>query len=428
MFNRLGAVLAVCLMTAACQTLPYAGRGLPTIVSVEEGSDQRRAMNARLYDRTVSTVLDRFYDRTFNNLDFAAEAAARRSAAVEQPTEQGFYRSLNDLLGLLESSHTVAIRPQPYPEIVRSLGSGELSFGIDLTTEKDADGNWRKPYVRRLRPDGPAAQAGVQPGWQVISIDGADSFDIGIEIGRSHTIEFRDPQGEVHMVTLPTALLPVETGYVERRADGVVVIAFESFDRYTADWLDARLAELKADPPAAVVIDLRYNPGGKTDAVADMLGGYFTERFRFANHGFRLRDRLLMTVFGALPSSHTRPSGNVWTGPAAVLQSRRSASSAEVFSAAMKYCGRAVIVGETSRGAVLAAHTFRLPDGGALRVGIADFRTPGGARLEKVGVEPDVRVSAGLEDLESGGRVLVDAAARAALAAPAGAVCRPAAA
>ena len=71
---------------------------------------------------------------------------------------------------------------------------------------------------------------------------------------------------------------------------------------------------------------------------------------------------------------------------------------------------------------------FRLPDGGALRVGIADFRTPGGARLEKAGVEPDIRVSAGLEDLESGGRVLMDAAARAALAAPAGGACRPAAA
>lgn len=428
MFKRLGAVLAVCLMTTACQTLPYAGRGLATIVSVEEGSDQRRAMNARIYDRTVRTVQDRFYDRTFNNVDFATEAAARRAAAVEQPTEQGFYRSLNDLLGLLESSHTVAIRPQPYPDIIRTLGSGELSFGMDLTTEKDEAGTWRKPYVRRVRPDGPAAQAGVQPGWQVMSIDGADSFDIGIEVGRSHTVEFRDPQGEVHRVTLPTTLLPVETGYVERRPDGTAVITLESFTRDTPDWLDARLAELKADPPAAVVVDLRYNPGGHSDAVADVLGGFFTERFRFAHHGFRPGDRLQMMLWGSLPSSHTRPSANVWTGPVAILQSRRSASSSEIVSAAMQYCGRAVIVGETSLGAVLAAFTFRLPDGGALRVGIADFRTPGGARLEKAGVEPDVRVSAGLEDLESGGRVLMDAAARAALAAPAGGACRPAAA
>jgi carboxyl-terminal processing protease len=412
-------------MTTACQTLPYAGDGLPKIVVVEDGSDQRRAMNANIYDRSVRTVLDRFYDTTFNNVDFAAEAAARRSAAVDQPTETGFYQSLNELLGLLEDRHTVAIRPRPYPEIIRSLGSGELSFGMDLTTGKDEDGNWSNPFVRRVRPDGPAAQFGVQPGWEVLSVDGADTFDIGIEIGRSHTFEFRDAKGEVHLVTMPTTLFPVEMGYVERRADGTVVIAFEAFGTKTTDWLHERLAELQADPPTAVVIDIRYNRGGKSDAVADMLGGFFTERFRFARHSFRLTDRLQMGFWGALPSSHSRPSDNVWSGPVAVLQSSRSASSAEVFAAAMKHCGRAVIVGETSRGSVVASQTFRLPDGGALQVGIADFRTSSGARLEKVGVEPDIPVVAGLQDLQTGGQVLLDAAVQAALAAPAGAVCRP---
>lgn len=412
-------------MGAACQSLPYAGSGLPKIVPVQDGSEQRRAINETIYDRTVSTVLDRFYDRTFNNVDFAAEAAARRSEAVNQPTERDFYGSLNGLLRLLEDSHTAAIRPRPYPEAIRSTGSGELSFGMDLVAGKDEDGVLRN-YVRRLRPDGPAAALGVRPGWQIRSIDGvAEGFNIGIEVGRSHTFEFRDPNGEVHVMTIPTTLFPFETGYVERRADGVVVIAFESFDRTTADWLDARLAELLADPPPAIVIDLRYNPGGSTDAAADMLGGFFTERFTFGQDGFRLRDRLEMGFWGTLPSNHTRPSGHVWTGPVAVLQSSRSASSAEVFSAAMKHCGRAVIVGETSSGAVIGAVTFRLPDGGLLHVGIADFRTATGARLEKVGVEPDIHVVGGLQDLETGGQILDDAAAQAALVAPAGAVCRP---
>ena len=412
-------------MTAACQTLPYA-HGLPKIVAVEDGSAQRRALNADIYDRTVRTILDRFYDPTFHNIDFAAEAAARRSAAVDQPTERDFYLSLNDLLGLLDDSHTAAIRPQPYPEIIRTLGSGELSFGIELVTSKDENGKPRRPYVRRVRPDGPAARLGVQLGWQLMSVDGAEGFHIANGgVGRSHTIEFRDRNGEVHVVTMPTTVLPFEPGYVERRADGTVVIAFESFSRTTADWLEKRLAELQADPPTAVVIDLRYNPGGTSDAVADVLGGFFTERFRFAHHEQRLRDRLEMGFWGILPSNHTRPSRNVWAGPVAVLQSSMTASSSEIFSAAMKHCGRAVIVGETSSGAVIGSVFFRLPDGGVLQVGISDFRTPSGARLEKLGVEPDIPVVGGLQDLETGGQVLLDAAAQAALAAPAGAVCRP---
>ena len=413
-------------MSAACQTLPYAGNGLPKFVAIQDGSEQRREMNADIYDRSVRTVLDRFYDPSFNNVDFVAEAAARRSAVVEQPTEQGFYRSLNELLSLLEDRHTVAIRPRPYPEIIRSRGSGELSFGMDMTTVQDEDGTWSKHHVRRVRPDGPAAQFGVQPGWEILSIDGADTFNIGIEIGRLHTFEFRDLKGEVYVMTMPTTLLPYEAGYVERRSDGTIVIAFESFDRTTTDWLDDRLAELRADPPAAVVIDIRYNSGGDSDAVAKVLGGFFTERFRFGHDSFRLRDRLEMAFWGTLPPEHARPSINAWNGPVAVLQSSRSASSAEVFSAAMKYCGRAIIVGETSRGAVVAAQTFRLPDGGALNVGVADFRTATGARLEKVGVEPDIHVAGGVQDLQTGGQILLDAAAQAALGAPAGTTCRPA--
>jgi carboxyl-terminal processing protease len=69
-----------------------------------------------------------------------------------------------------------------------------------------------------------------------------------------------------------------------------------------------------------------------------------------------------------------------------------SASGGELYPAVAQELKRAVIVGERTRGAVIGSRAVELPDGGAIRIGIFDMTTPGGARLEKVGVIPDVPV------------------------------------
>lgn len=87
--RRLGAVAAAAVLLAGCQSfLPYANDArVPTPVVVADGSAERAALNSRVYDSAVNWVGQRFYKRDFGGVDWRAETAARREAAVAQPTE-----------------------------------------------------------------------------------------------------------------------------------------------------------------------------------------------------------------------------------------------------------------------------------------------------------------------------------------------------
>ena len=53
----------------------------------------------------------RFYKRDFGGVDWPAESAARRDAAIARPTEREFYIALNETLDLLGDRHTNAVTP-----------------------------------------------------------------------------------------------------------------------------------------------------------------------------------------------------------------------------------------------------------------------------------------------------------------------------
>jgi C-terminal processing protease CtpA/Prc len=78
--------------------------------------------------------------------------------------------------------------------------------------------------------------------------------------------------------------------------------------------------------------------------------------------------------------------------PVALLIDGNSGSASEAMAAVMKETRRARLFGAATAGAMLASHIFPMDDGYVLRLAFADFRTPGGAVAESVGVTPDQAV------------------------------------
>lgn len=75
-----------------------------------------------------------------------------------------------------------------------------------------------------------------------------------------------------------------------------------------------------------------------------------------------------------------------------------TASAAEVFASSLHDNGRATLVGTKTYGKGLIQHTFPMPDGGGLRLTVAEYLTPSLRHVTKVGdakldsgVKPDVR-------------------------------------
>lgn len=396
-------------LAGACHPLPYENPdSLPAVVSPPDGSPERRAMNARVYDAVVRTVEITFYDGTFNGVDFRAEAAVRRANAVAQPDEARFYEALNGTLNLLEDGHTRAVRPTDNLRNKRWRLQTSPTFGFAENVVRSKATGEAQNFISRVREGGAAHDAGVRPGWRILSIDGRswDGWEgRGDPDGKTYEFRFDDAAGRLHTRTLEARLMPRELGTATRTADGVLVLRFMSFDAPTADWLENRLAEAQTDRPRAVILDIRGNGGGETRAGARIIGNFFREPV-VTGH--------VRTILGKRPEK-TRPGRVTWDGPLTIVQSSLSASMSEVLSATVQEQGRGRVVGQTSGGRVVDTVAFALPDGGQLLVGESEFRTARGAVLEGRGVAPDVVVVPTYDDLRHGRDPMLDAAVRAAL-------------
>lgn len=407
--RRLAGALGAALLLSGCQTLlPYSDDSLrtPTPVEVEDGSAERTALNARVYDSAVNWVSRRFYKRDFGGRDWPAEAAARRDDAVARSTEGDFYAALNETLDLLDDRHTHALGPTRRGENARTRREPSLNLGFGMRFIDD------QLIVTSIREGGPGDLAGVQLGWRVDRLNGEPATRES-RMNRqldAQVIVFADAQDVAHELTLSPGSLPPYVGRATRRADGVLVLAFDYFGPETRRWLDARMAEAAADPPRGIVLDLRDNRGGLINDVGRALGHFFAERQAYA-----------YVEYGYLPRFpiRARPARVPWTGPAAIVVGDSSASGAEVVAATFQETGRGPVIGVKTLGAVVASRQLNLPDGGELSIGIRSFRTGAGNVLEGVGVTPDQPVLFRAEELRQGRDAMIEAAAEAVLQTPA---------
>lgn len=384
--------LSVALALGACQTtpLPYARDGeLPSAVVVPDASPEREALNAEVFDTVVSLVDRLYYDPRMGGRDWTALTGRYRSDVLAQTTEPGLYRSLETMLKELDDRHTSVTSPAARA-IKDRVDRQQDTVGYGMTVIED-DGVFT---VTRLRPDGAAAQAGVQIGWRVLTWNAQSPSRTQIASeDRTDRIVFRDEEDREHVLDLTGRTLPPRPQReASRRDDGILVLRFDGFDGASHDWMMQQLDVLAADPPKAVIVDLRDNPGGRFDILADMVAAVSADRVPFAVMLGRFIDRRYYTV--------RQPKA--WTGPLAVLIGPGSGSASELFAAAMQEQKRGPVVGQTTAGAVIGSRQLNLPDGGELSVSTVAILTSDRTLLEKVGVTPDVPTKPTLEDLRAG--------------------------
>jgi carboxyl-terminal processing protease len=373
-------VLAFALALSACETVPFEKDGVvPPAVRPAEGSAARTALNVRVYDTAVRYVREAFYRPDFGGLDFAAEASARRDKAIAQPDEDGFYAELEALLDLVDDDHTYSQSPtERERRDAWEAGEARPDFGIGASREGE------DLVVSRVRPDGPAAAAGVLEGWRVETVAGRPALLAPPpQLGRTDLIVFVDENDGRHEIELTPILLEPRPVFETRRLDDdIAYIRFDLFETATFEKFRAEIAALAAAPPRGLIIDLRGNRGGGLGLTGRSLAQLFDEKIPYVVTLARSRS----VTFSVEPSSAP------YLGPVTIIVGPNSGSGGELFPAVAQERGRAAIVGRTTRGAVIGTRGINLPDGGLLNVGMLDMTTPGGKRLEKIGVAPDVAV------------------------------------
>lgn len=414
LLRMLAASSAIGLALIAAPSLaadPATGAVAPAVASAAPDRERAR-MNRRVFDRVWSEVRAQYYDPGLHGVDWNAARRTWRPVALTAPDDRTLYRALRDMLDLLDDDHA-GVSPPAVARRQDTLRQRRAAIGVSLRPEPSGDA-W---LIERVRPDSPAAEAGVAVGWRLITGAGALwTPEQDIAEGRAVTLSLIDDEGAARPLTLtPRMMEPTPAFVADRSRPGVLVLTVDGFEQGLGRWMGEQLVGLS--PETDVVIDLRGNPGGRL-AEADAVLSCFLPRdqpwaARTGRSGLRVE---LRTAGGC--GDLDAPVGN----DVAVLVDANSRSAAELTPAALQEARRAVVIGAPTAGAVLISQETSLPDGGRLSLSRADFVTAGGVRLEKRGVTPDVTAPLTPEDQRAGRDPGLEAALAALRAEPAMAV------
>ena len=181
---------------------------------------------------------------------------------------------------------------------------------------------------------------------------------------------------------------------------GYIYIAH--FHENTAKDLRAAIANLNQQGMKALIIDLRFNPGGLLTSSVDVADAF-------------MQDAIVVSTRGrAEEPREYRTEGTDATGgmPLVVLVNRYSASASEIVAGAIKDNKRGLLVGEKTfgKGSVQTVIPLGLGnDKGALKLTTARYYTPSGVCIDKSGVKPDITVLLTEDDTRRLVQALADA-------------------
>ncbi|HUR14579.1 MAG TPA: S41 family peptidase [Mycobacteriales bacterium] len=257
--------------------------------------------------------------------------------------------------------------------------------------------------VAQVAAGGPAEDAGVQVGDEVLSVDGRAADGLSAEDaaaalrGRAGTpVRLTLSRGgSVQTLSLRRAVVAapeVTTAMVTSQVGQIVVPVFS-----TGVGRQVRQAAraLVAQHATALVLDLRGNPGGLLSEAVETASAFLDGG---AVVTYTRRDELAQRLDAA-------GRGDTAT-PLVVLVDGSTASAAEVVAGALQDRGRAVVVGSRTFGKGTVQEPHRLADGSSLALTVARYTLPSGRSVEGVGIEPDIQVVDGAAALHRAVEVL----------------------
>jgi carboxyl-terminal processing protease len=300
----------------------------------------------------------------------------------------------------------------PYDmEELEKTTEGEFG-GVGIQIESDESGS-----IKVVQPleDTPAAKAGIRPGDLItringksakgVTLDGAVKIITGIP-GTSVVLTVKSLTGEVKDYTLIREMIKVASikGF-EPKAGGegwnymldpeqkIGYVRLTSFSKTTADDLGKAVSELKDQDAKAMILDLRFNPGGLLQQAKEVVNKFLDKGVIVSTHA----DRVTVN----LPTMMTADPQDFQTDlPLIVLVNQYSASASEIVSGALKDQKRALIVGERTYGKGSVQMLLPLDTKKAcLKLTTSHYYLPSGRCIHREdnsptwGVDPDVTIA-----------------------------------
>lgn len=248
----------------------------------------------------------------------------------------------------------------------------------------------------------PAYRAGVLPGDQIVEIDGRSTEGMSGDDARDRMRGIVGTQVTISVVRAGSPEpIPMQLTRADIQVDSVVgdhvnpdaswhyflpedseiaYVRISLFGERTTEEFANVLKKIRPHAKA-LIIDLRFNPGGILNAAVDMCDMLLSTGKIVSTKG---RHRSFDATFSAAPDLELPESV-----PIVILQNSQSASASEIMAACLQDDGRAKIAGERSFGKGTVQQVFEIDDATtAIKFTTARYLRPNGKNIHR---KPDMK-------------------------------------
>lgn len=270
-----------------------------------------------------------------------------------------------------------------YDAVMDNKNNTYVGIGITIMATQDGTGL----EILKLEPEGPAREAGILPGDILTAVEGQSVKELGTtgaadliqgEPGTFVNVEVLR-EGETLAFTVERWQIQQQVATYEMLPDKVGYIKIVNFNTNCAKDTIAAVDALIEQGAESLVFDVRFNPGGYTSELVEVLDYLLPEGPLFRGVDYLGNETLDESDAACIEL------------PMAVLVNSDSYSAAEFFAAALQEYDWATVVGEQTVGKSNFQYTLRLKDGSAVALSTGHYFTPNGVNLtEAGGLTPDV--------------------------------------
>ena len=292
---------------------------------------------------------------------------------------QGYVSGLGD-------EYTEYIPSKEMEEYTETITGSFVGIGIYMIADEESD----SIIVYYPIPGSPAEKAGIKSGDKIIKVNGteytAKDFEtisdyikgeegtkVNIIVERENKeLSFDITREKINTNPITTKIIEKNIGYLN----------LPSFDEGTAEDFEEKVKELQGKGAKSLIIDLRNDGGGIVD-----------EATKIADYILEKGDVIISTVDNKGEKEITYSENDpIFNMPIVILVNENTASASEILTAALQDYKKATVVGTKTYGKGIIQTLFTLSDGSGLKITTAEYYTPKGTNIHKVGIKPDEEV------------------------------------
>lgn len=320
------------------------------------------------------------------------------ATTTKEINESRVWGMIQGLAGSLNDPYTYFLPPVESQQFADDMSGSFEGVGMEIAVRDQV-----LTVVSPLKGT-PSEKAGIKSGDRILKIDEADTKDMDVA---SAVKLIRGPRGSVVTLTIlregwtaskeievTRDVIDIPTVTTESLGDGIFSIQLMSFSSQSPNLFRDALRGFVESGNTKLILDLRGNPGGYLEAAVDMASWFLPLGKVIVTEDYAGHEQNIV---------HRSRGYDIFNEnlKMVILVDRGSASASEILAEALRYHGKATLVGDTTFGKGSVQELVDITPETALKITVARWLGPSGKQIPNTGIAPDVEVVMTDEDVKA---------------------------